>query len=173
MAACLLAPTLIVTAIWIASGFAAMSWTGWPAPATWNWRVVPNYVRIERTSAAVAVVTLPAGTVPSAWGGPPYNGVSFKGGGFDYFGWVQQSQGHYFRGTLATPTRVVSISMVIPLILTFPLAWVGVRIWVRPSLQERRRRLGLCPTCGYDVRASPERCPECGTVAERAGGTAA
>jgi hypothetical protein len=38
------------------------------------------------------------------------------------------------------------------------------RLTRRATRAERRAAAGLCPSCGYDLRSTPERCPECGTV---------
>ena len=48
-----------------------------------------------------------------------------------------------------------------------PACWFAVRLERR-----RKRRLGLCRVCGYDLRAGHDRCPECGAVVSR-GETAA
>lgn len=54
----------------------------------------------------------------------------------------------------------VEISIYWPLAVGTSLAAIpiGRRIWRRPTTP------GHCPTCGYDLRATPDCCPECGTA---------
>ena len=59
--------------------------------------------------------------------------------------------------------------VVLPLWFPFVVFFVPPALWLMSRHSRyRRHRLGLCVHCGYDLRASPGRCPECG--AERGRG---
>jgi hypothetical protein len=70
-----------------------------------------------------------------------------------------------FDKTLRTPVPFLSrIVIAAPFWFIFLLFLMPPLTLLRISMRQRyRMRFGLCVTCGYDLRASKERCPECGT----------
>ncbi len=59
-----------------------------------------------------------------------------------------------------TATGVAPFWLLTAVTAALPMVWTTRRLRAR-----RAWTAGCCPSCGYDLRASPERCPECGTIA--------
>jgi hypothetical protein len=66
-----------------------------------------------------------------------------------------------FDGTIQRGENAVPLGYLVVAFLALPLTWA----WRHP--RPIGFALGLCPSCGYDVRATPDRCPECGTIPKR------
>jgi hypothetical protein len=66
----------------------------------------------------------------------------------------------YPAGTVLMKPRMYEFPIWV-LVATFAILPIGRTV----LFYRRRRRVahGACVTCGYDLRATPERCPECGT----------
>ena len=69
-----------------------------------------------------------------------------------------------------TPTlslRTYSARVPLGFVLLVAMATPAIRA-LRWRRHVRRTGRGLCPSCGYDLRATPGRCPECGEAATKA-----
>jgi hypothetical protein len=88
----------------------------------------------------------------SASGDPSIYG--FKWGRFS------GTEAGYHRPTNFSLQIVVPIWLVFVVTLCIPLVWLRAR---RPF-----RKPGQCAKCGYDLRATPDRCPECGAIPAKA-----
>jgi hypothetical protein len=68
-------------------------------------------------------------------------------------------------GTVVSSAVGLCIPHWLPIVLVGSIAWfLDARRWYH-VWRTRRTSKGLCARCGYDLRATPERCPECGAVA--------
>jgi hypothetical protein len=74
--------------------------------------------------------------------------------------------GVFDTGDRADPADPAEIAVgVIVWLLVFAIATLDLLIGNRKGAALRDRPDGrLCPACGYDLRATPDRCPECGRV---------
>jgi hypothetical protein len=78
-----------------------------------------------------------------------------------------QGQSNFFSaGGISSQTRCdvfyAPLGLLSALLAVTPTAWVICRIRMKKWVLK-----GLCPKCGYDLRASVTRCPECGTAISR------
>ncbi|HEY7118322.1 MAG TPA: hypothetical protein VH475_17165 [Tepidisphaeraceae bacterium] len=76
--------------------------------------------------------------------------------GFDY---LSRDQSRPSFGTLTF--RRAAFPLWLPALVA---AVLPVARTLRGARRKWRRSRRRCPACGYDLRATPERCPECGTI---------
>jgi hypothetical protein len=84
-------------------------------------------------------------------------------------GWAKRLGFEHHAGTGTGPSSFWKshLSVVFPYWVPALLFGVLPIVWIRATRRRRRReRIGLCAKCGYDLRASRDRCPECGTAIE-------
>jgi hypothetical protein len=111
-------------------------------------------------------------TFNSAWflhetSGLPWDELRFWSAGDNLPEWAWRDFAFYLTNPGPPQHYTGGFAFIVPLWLVAALcglvaavAWRRVYLAVRAR---RRRRMGLCAQCGYDIRANSGACPECGT----------
>jgi hypothetical protein len=100
------------------------------------------------------------------WTHVPAHSYVGKGphGDFDNVRWIW-----LWRGPLGAPPFGVRTELVLRLWMLAVISAVMPAKWAFQRLRgQTKDTSGYCSRCGYDLRATPDRCPECGKVVERA-----
>jgi hypothetical protein len=114
------------------------------APIADRYGLLSHFFGFEFSFARNIATPRPKPTLSTRWAGP---GIRAQGGTFRQIDYEQ---------------IVVSFWLVTSVFALAPTISV-MRLAMRISRRRRRRRQGRCLNCNYDLRASTEKCPECGT----------
>ena len=150
MLVCFVAVTLFGAASHVRGGF--VSRVGGMSTTRGYWLYGRLFVDLHRTDAGE-----PRGWRASSWplapaASPRPQPGWWRHGGFSYA--IGGTQGGNVVRQLAAPFWAVSLGFALPLAIAA----------VVTRRERRRAAAGGCAVCGYDLRATPERCPECGTA---------
>jgi hypothetical protein len=75
----------------------------------------------------------------------------------------------YWAGNWGSRTRQSTWQVSVPYALIASLFGIPAILWVTALVRGRSHKQdGFCTACGYDLRATPARCPECGKVVKQA-----
>ena len=109
--------------------------------------------------------TPPAWKLSETWGGDAGYVRIGSQQEWSYHGFTYRTERAYWSNLVE---NIYCRDMLLPrwaVTLAFFGFWIVALMLVRRWRgQYRRIRLGLCLSCGYDLRASGERCPECGAL---------
>lgn len=162
---------VIVCAIWVRSYWAQdeIKW-GWTGGLVWAWtpkghlevgvyrgdcsNEPASFFGLKRERSAVYD---PLDTFIYLEIDPPDKLVERKWGGFAWYSVQSHTPGGLQAEAVAPFWAIASMTALLPLI------WILLRLRSRVRTR-RQKRAGLCRCCGYDLRATPGRCPECGAV---------
>lgn len=127
------------------------SWFVTSAHGSFMVLVAPGDLMAERGSRWAHVTMPPFPTLPTT-------GLVMK----PLFLGIQTGTGDPFQ---AAPFSVFAMPWwhitIVSFLMTFPLT----RFLLTTRRRKKRLQKGLCPKCGYDLRATPTQCPECGAIA--------